>query len=1145
MTCRTLVYIACLFLFLTGTTVLTAQQISTPLTRLLLPVKQGKLWGYADTSRRIVITPQFDLANPFEGRIAVVEKNRKAYAIDSSGKILTPGFDQVFVIEDSVLSVYVNQVGDTLGGWGLSTVGGRLIVRPMYDEIEKLSTELYCIRKDSLWGVVTRSGRIIIEPKYDEIRLARYGNLQVRSGKYSGVVSGEGAVILAPRYREVSFPGNLLVAGCLQTKKKKNWGAVNYSGDTIVPFVYDSLFAISSWFTGVTKHDSIGCYFPATNAPELKCIFKAHQAVDRFWVKFYNFSGKCGLFDTLGNAIVPVAYREIDIGGNGNWLVTDSAGRLGFYSADGRLMLAPSYTRIDPFRGRLAVVYDKNGQGLINDKGELLEAPGDQKIIIRGNTVKVLRSDSSAVFLTIDNEGRVSDRNSYDEFRVIKIGGRESTITTATGMILRNGQLPQQRYVPKVDSLSWFFDRKNHLFGLRNSYTSDTIIPAIYEQVSPAGSFYMLVYISDTTESMSIDGRTSYARYRVGLVNDTSGKIVLKPVYTAIMLEDLLPHGYSGCVRATLPGGQMAIVSTDGSERRLPVTWAEKVSNGYARFCIQGRWTINDPGEHVNTLEIFANEQSLQPFLSFGVSATSKTFMEKAIRIAGGKWGYVDSTGRVIIQPVYEGAKASRKATGIVKQNKKWGLIDMQNRTIIPCTYDALNYLGTDTSVLVTAQANGIRYGYIDRNGNIAIPADLKLSKSLGNGFIGFSRTGKWGVMRTNGQIVCGEEYREILPFSEGFAAVKKGNRWGYIDTNGTEVVEPVYERAGNYRNGMARVVTKSRWGYIDKEGRLVVEAVFLQAGDFAGGAAPVRTREGYGLTDKDGKWLAKPQWSSLNLLDSGGTAFFVARNDRACGLLNRYGKWVVGMKYEAFRYLGEGRIACMSGNSWYLLDTTGKVVSAGSFGQIKPFTEGKAAATNGIAWGYIRTDGKYVIAPQFEAAAPFVDNMAYTIIDKTGQFIDTNGRVVIRIKKTDVLLAYSEGKYLMGKLDDHKEIKYMYFMTRHGVKVNRIQFKEAMPFENGAARVRVNGRQWGLISYTGYFIVKPRFFLLGSFDNGLARFQMQYTLGLFTIDGKPVLPVAYDAIVYDESLGMIRYERSNSMGYLHANGSSCWPESE
>jgi hypothetical protein len=107
------------------------------------------------------------------------------------------------------------------------------------------------------------------------------------------------------------------------------------------------------------------------------------------------------------------------------------------------------------------------------------------------------------------------------------------------------------------------------------------------------------------------------------------------------------------------------------------------------------------------------------------------------------------------------------------------------------------------------------------------------------------------------------------------------------------------------------------------------------------------------------------------------------------------------------------------------------------------------------------------------------------------------------------------------------------------------MEYKEALLFQEGAARVRGNNPTWGLVSFTGYYLIKPRFYALGPFEYGLARFQMRYTLGAFSLDGKPVLPVSYDAVYYDDGLDKIRFEKGNALGYLFRDGLVCWPESE
>lgn len=69
----------------------------TSFSQKLHPVKEGKLWGYADTSGKIVIPAQFYIANEFSHGVAYVMKefkgefegdNYRVGMIDENGKLI-------------------------------------------------------------------------------------------------------------------------------------------------------------------------------------------------------------------------------------------------------------------------------------------------------------------------------------------------------------------------------------------------------------------------------------------------------------------------------------------------------------------------------------------------------------------------------------------------------------------------------------------------------------------------------------------------------------------------------------------------------------------------------------------------------------------------------------------------------------------------------------------------------------------------------------------------------------------------------------------------------------------------------------------------------------------------------------------------
>ena len=48
-----------------------------------------------------------------------------------------------------------------------------------------------------------------------------------------------------------------------------------------------------------------------------------------------------------------------------------------------------------------------------------------------------------------------------------------------------------------------------------------------------------------------------------------------------------------------------------------------------------------------------------------------------------GKWGFVDASGKQVIEPEYEDARSFANGVAAVKKNGKWGYIDKNNEMVI------------------------------------------------------------------------------------------------------------------------------------------------------------------------------------------------------------------------------------------------------------------------------------------------------------------------------------------------------------------------------------------------------------------------------------------------------------------------------
>lgn len=68
---------------------------------------------------------------------------------------------------------------------------------------------------------------------------------------------------------------------------------------------------------------------------------------------------------------------------------------------------------------------------------------------------------------------------------------------------------------------------------------------------------------------------------------------------------------------------------------------------------------------------------------------------------SGGKWGFADTNGNIVIEPQYEEAKSFSCGLAAVKINGKWGFINTANELVTECDYDDADYFNSNGSCMV------------------------------------------------------------------------------------------------------------------------------------------------------------------------------------------------------------------------------------------------------------------------------------------------------------------------------------------------------------------------------------------------------------------------------------------------------------
>ncbi len=184
----------------------------------------------------------------------------------------------------------------------------------------------------------------------------------------------------------------------------------------------------------------------------------------------------------------------------------------------------------------------------------------------------------------------------------------------------------------------------------------------------------------------------------------------------------------------------------------------------------------------------------------------------------------------------------------IIKVNKKYGFIDKTGKILIEPKFEFANDF-VEGLALVSIRNDELKSVYIDDTGKIVISL-----KSGGNNYseglaaIGvgeFTMHGggdhKFGFVDKTGQLAFEINFKEARAFSEGLSAVmNEEGKWGYIDKTGKVVIPFQFEDAFGFSEGLACVLTNELFGFIDKFGKIVIEPRFASPSQFKEGLAAV-----------------------------------------------------------------------------------------------------------------------------------------------------------------------------------------------------------------------------------------------------------------------------------------------------------------
>jgi hypothetical protein len=460
-----------------------------------------------------------------------------------------------------------------------------------------------------------------------------------------------------------------------------------------------------------------------------------------------------------------------------------------------------------------------------------------------------------------------------------------------------------------------------------------------------------------------------------------------------------------------------------------------------------------------------------------------------------GRWGYIDRSGELVIQPIYTGAASFYGDLAEVWVNEAAGIIDRRGRTIIRPQFKRIIPFARDVFIAVPLGSSAPSYGLFGMDA-----APDKLSGIEGAGL--YHRRRGW-LTASDLQFMAFDPTRGLL-----WAGRRNEDRedvWGLMSADGSWHVTPRYSHVQQLSGGRAIVRSlpdrtappaerqaSVLSGAVDGDGKLVVPMERRWLGYW---------RAGYGLAHRTGR--------ASGVEDPTG--------EPNAGIVNLDGTLLAGRYFDAVDISEDGLLPRgRLGDVWYSIDQSGRLLpdqlegttllncpdgpsfirrgarvevrgpngrSAGTYepGHLQqrecpgPFSLQRAGR-----WFIVMPDGRMLGGERgFDNLYGFAGESAAVQLDGKWGIIDRQGRFTVS-PRFDRLSSTGTGVFRVEGANPQ-------WIDAMGRAVPEPQPPNpGLVCEGGLTLFQANGR-WGMRDGTGRTVIQPKHRVLTCFSGGFA----------------------------------------------------------
>lgn len=661
-----------------------------------------------------------------------------------------------------------------------------------------LADSFLVFEENGKMGIKDQQGKVVVPASFEALGWSD-GSFSVigdvtgyRLNNHWGILNLKKEFVTKAEYERLIYSGGEYIVA---TKKinpaQTKTGCLNLSGEIKIPFQYDGI-----------------------NINGLRAIVFNLQ----------NAQYQYGLIDLENRQIIPVAYQRIYPLGTLRYAVENEAGKIALFGEDGRAITGFEIDSISAFTKSRAIIHQNLNQGLLDRDGRMVVTPNYQAITLEEEKVMALPHHE---WIILNDRNEILKKFQVDDILPITNGMSIYKYSQKYGLLdsTLKAILPAQYDHLFASTNNQFIvsqKGKRGVIGPDNSI----ILPLIYDSLIIEDEI-VLAYnksegwsLTDIRQSFKTQKNYDWIVRKVngiypvknygywGALNET-GQEIIHCVFDSLL--EISNHQLVVKFK-----NQFGIINTRENWLVAPQPFELQLVNDscYLQLQPQNKFLRKVTGEVIyftdNQVE-FKNDYWIET-LPDGTIKTldyqgrllqrvDPPLLDKLEEVfpesegmrgikRDGKFGFVDSRGRLRIANRYDGIGEFHEGLAAVKLIGKWGFLNQQDQIVINPNFESVERFVNGVSIV---RKNG-KTGVIDKNGKTVLEIQYDFIQAQPNQKLRLHKSGLMGLADQGGTILIEPRFDYLQELENEFVIAGRDGKFGLISVTGLSIIPPIYD---------------------------------------------------------------------------------------------------------------------------------------------------------------------------------------------------------------------------------------------------------------------------------------------------------------------------------------------------------------